>query len=59
MVDVMGHVKRSGHLSFRDINKSCVFIITGSSILRAKAVAQPLLPGRGHSVATFPRLSGY
>ena len=53
MVGVMGH------LNFRDINKSCVLIITGSSILREKAIAQPLLPGRGHSVAKFRRLSGY
>ena len=46
--------KRSGHFSFRDINKSCVLIITGSRILREKAVSQPLLPGRGHSVAVSP-----
>ena len=59
MVGVMGQVKKSGDLSFRDINKSCVLIITGPRILREKAVAQPLLPGRGHSVAKFRRLSGY
>ena len=59
MVGVMGDVKTSGHFSFRDINKSCVSIITGSRILREKAVAEPLLPGRGHSVAKFRRLSGY
>ena len=58
IVGVMGHVKKSGHLSFRDINKSCVLIITGSRILREKAVAQPLFPGRGNSVAKFRRLSG-
>ena len=28
MVGMMGHVKQSGHLSFRDINKGCVLIIT-------------------------------
>ena len=37
-------VKQSGQLSFRVINKSCVLIITGSRILRAKAVAQSILP---------------
>ena len=59
LVGVMGHVKQSGHLSFRDINKSCVLIITGSRVLRVKTVAQPVLPRRGHSVAKFRRLSGY
>ena len=39
------NVKKSAQLSFRDINKSCVLIITGSRILRAKAVAQSVLPG--------------
>ena len=38
-------VKQSGQLSFRDINKSSVLIIKGSRILRAKAVAQSVLPG--------------
>ena len=38
------NVKKSDQLSFRDINKSCV-LITGSRILRAKAVAQSVLPG--------------
>ena len=42
---VMNVKKKSGQLSFRDINKSCVLIITGSRILRAKAVAQSVLPG--------------
>ena len=28
MVGVMGHVKQSGQLSFRNINTSCVLIIT-------------------------------
>ena len=46
MVGVMG--QKSGHLCFRDINKRCVLIITGSRILREEAVAHPPLPGRGH-----------
>ena len=41
------NVKKMGQLSFRDINKSCVLIITGSRILRGKAIAQAVLPG-GH-----------
>ena len=57
MVGVMGHVKKSGQLSFSDINKRCVLIVTGSRILREKAVAQPLLPG--NSEAKSRRLSGY
>ena len=28
MVGGMGHVKKSGQLSFRDINESCILIIT-------------------------------
>ena len=32
------NVKKLGQLSFRDINKSCVLIITGSRILRVKAL---------------------
>ena len=39
------NVKKSGQLSFRDINKTCVLIITGSHILRAKAIAQSVFPG--------------
>ena len=39
------NVKKSGQLSFRDINKSCVLIITGSHNLRAKAVAQSVRRG--------------
>ena len=31
-----GHVKKSGQLSFSDINKSCVLIITGFRIFREK-----------------------
>ena len=53
MVGVMEDVKKSGQLSFSDVNKSCVMIFTGSRILREKAVAQPLLPWNlEHAVLT-------
>ena len=42
---VMNVKKKSGQLSFRNINKSYVLIITDSRILRAKAIAQSVLPG--------------
>ena len=58
MVGVMGHIKNSGQLSFSGINNSCVLIITGSRILREKAFALRLLPGRDHSAAKSRRLSG-
>ena len=41
LIIMVMNVKKIGS----DINKSCVLIITGSRILRAKAVVQSVLPG--------------
>ena len=45
LIKVVMNVKKLGQLSFIDINKSCVLIITGTRILWEKAIAQSVLPG--------------
>ena len=48
-----------GQLSFRDINKRCVFNNHGLPLPPSKSDFPVRISRRGHSVAKFRRLSGY